>query len=91
MWVNGCRVQHSCTLYARACSFRVSEAASMPPACPSEATAASAARLRCRFHLVMQRLPYRTGTCARPAQANPGDIELRVGDVLLLDTGAGFK
>ncbi|KAL4441024.1 hypothetical protein ABPG77_010455 [Micractinium sp. CCAP 211/92] len=24
-------------------------------------------------------------------QANPGDIELRVGDVLLLDTGAGFK
>lgn len=24
-------------------------------------------------------------------QANPGDIELKVGDVLLLDTGAGFK
>jgi len=26
-----------------------------------------------------------------PLQANPGDITLKAGDVLLLDTGAGFR
>ena len=26
-----------------------------------------------------------------PPQANPGDVALKAGDVLLLDTGAGFR
>lgn len=60
----------------------------VPPVCPQHASLVA----RQRSELRLRHNPAHPRTIPLPLpQANPGDVVLKAGDVLLLDTGAGFR